>query len=212
MPIPAPDRFTMTLGDAMYSMRAIRRFRPDPIEERDLRDILDAARQAPSGGNRQGWRFLLVTDAEKRAALGELYQEAWWAKRKDEGISGPEDIAPGKGVRQSAMRLSGEIGDTPAMVLVCATAPAGGGGVRHPRRPEPAAGGPRDRVGGTITTLHAVVEERVHELFDIPADAEVVYCVPLGYPRGRFGPLTRKPLAEVAAVDSWNNTPDWMAT
>ena len=112
----------MTLGDAMYSMRAIRRFRPDPIEERDLRDLLDAARQAPSGGNRQGWRFLLVTGAEKRARLGELYQEAWWAKRKDEGISGPEDIPAGKGVRQSAMRLSGEIGDTPALVLVCATA------------------------------------------------------------------------------------------
>ena len=213
MPIPAPDRFTMTLGDAMYSMRAIRRFRPDPIEERDLRDLLDAARQAPSGGNRQPWRFLLVTDAEKRARLGELYEEAWWAKRKDEGISGPEDIAPGKGVRQSAMRLSGEIGDTPAIVLVCATARGRGAAesvipsVQNLLLAARAIG-----VGGTITTLHAVVEERVHELCDIPAEAQVVYCVPLGYPRGRFGPLSRKPLAEVAAVDSWTNTPAWLAT
>ncbi len=213
MPIPAPDRWTMTLGEAMYTMRAIRRFRPDPIEESDLRDILDAARQAPNGGNRQGWRFLLVTDPEKRAALGELYEEAWWAKRKDEGISGPQDIPPGKGVRQSAMRLSGEFGDTPAMVLVCSTA-RGRGAIESviPAVQNMLLAARSIGIGGTITTLHAVVEERVHELFGIPADAEVVYCVPLGYPRGRFGPLSRKPLSEVAALDSWDNTPDWLAT
>ena len=68
----------MTLGRALYSMRAIRRFRPDPLAPADLRDVLDAARQAPNGGNAQPWRFLLVTDAAKRARLGELYREAWW--------------------------------------------------------------------------------------------------------------------------------------
>ncbi len=213
MPIPAPDRFTMTLGDAIYTMRAIRRFRPDPIKRDDLRDILDAARQAPSGGNRQGWRFLLVTDAEKRARLGELYHEAWWAKRKDEGINGPEDIPAGKGVRQSAMRLAGEIGEAPAIALVCATARGRGAAesvipaVQNLLLAARSLG-----VGGTITTLHAAVEERVHELFGIPAGAQVVYCVPLGYPRGRFGPLNRKPLAEVAALDSWDETPHWLAT
>ena len=213
MPIPPPDRWTMTLGDAMYTMRAIRRFRPDPIEERDLRDLLDAARQAPNGGNAQPWRFLLVTDPEKRARLGELYHEAWWAKRKDEGISGPEDIPPGKGVRQSAMRLAGEIGETPAFVLVCATA-RGAGAAQSviPSVQNLLLAARSIGIGGTITTLHAVVEERVHELFGIPAEAQVVYCVPLGYPRGRFGPLNRKPLSEVAALDSWDNTPDWLAT
>ena len=197
----------------MYTMRAIRRFRPDPIEESDLRDILDAARQAPNGGNAQPWRFLLVTDPEKRAALGELYHEAWWAKRKDEGINGPEDIPPGKGVRQSAMRLAGEIGSTPAFVLVCATA-RGAGAAQSviPSVQNLLLAARSIGIGGTITTLHAVVEERVHELFGIPDEAQVVYCVPLGYPRGRFGPLTRKPLAEVAALDSWDNTPDWLAT
>ena len=213
MPIPPPDRWTMTLGDTMYTMRAIRRFRPDPIEESDLRDLLDAARQAPNGGNAQPWRFLLVTDPEKRARLGELYPEAWWAKRKDEGISGPEDIPPGKGVRQSAMRLAGEIGDTPAFVLVCATA-RGAGAAQSviPSVQNLLLAARSIGIGGTITTLHAVVEERVHELFGIPAEAQVVYCVPLGYPRGRFGPLSRKPLSEVAALDSWDNTPDWLAT
>ncbi len=205
MPIPAPDRYTMPLGDAMYTMRAIRRFRPDPIEPRDLRDLLDAARQAPNGGNAQAWRFLLVTDADKRARLGELYEEAWWAKRKDEGISGPQDIPPGKGVRQSAMRLSGEFGSAPAVVLMCATG-HGPAAAQHvmPATQNLLLAARSIGIGGTITTLHAVVEERVHALFGIPDDAQVVYCVPLGYPRGRFGPLTRKPLAEIAALDSWD--------
>ncbi|HCU99702.1 MAG TPA: hypothetical protein DGL25_00750 [Dehalococcoidia bacterium] len=213
MPIPAPDRFTMSLGEAIYSMRAIRRFRPKEIEERDLRDILDAARQAPNGGNAQPWRFLLVTDVEKRARLGELYREAWWTKRKDEGINGPEDIPAGKGVRQSAMRLADEIGEAPALVLVCSNSRGEGAAqsvipsVQNLLLAARAIG-----VGGTITTLHSIVEERVHQLFDIPAEARVVYCVPLGYPRGRFGPVNRKPLSEVAAVNSWTNTPDWMAT
>ena len=212
MPIPPPERFTMKLGDALYSMRAIRRFREEPIPERDLRDLLDAARQAPNGGNAQPWRFLVVTDDDKRAALGELYEEAWWAKRKDEGISGPEDIPPGKGVRQSAMRLSGEFGSAPAIVLVCATAKGFGAAQSViPATQNLLLTARSLGIGGTITTLHAVVEDRVHALFNIPEDAQVVYCVPLGYPRGRFGPLNRKPLSEVAAANAWDTTPEWLA-
>ena len=212
MPIPTPDRFTMTLGDALYSMRAIRRFRPDPIEPRDLRDILDAARQAPNGGNAQPWRFLLVTGAEKRARLGALYREAWWAKRRDEGIGGPTDIPPGKSVRRSAMRLADEIGGAPAIVLVCATA-RGADAAQSviPATQNLLLAARALGIGGTFTTLHATVEARVHALFGIPAEAQVVYCVPLGYPRGRFGPLARKPLAEVAALDSWDAPPEWLA-
>ena len=60
-------------------------------------------------------------------------------------------------------------------------------------------------IGGTITTLHPQVEERVHALFRIPETAQIVYCLPLGYPRGRFGPAQRKPLPEVCSWDLWGN-------
>ena len=60
-------------------------------------------------------------------------------------------------------------------------------------------------VGGTIATLHPVVEERVHALCGIPDEAQVVYCMPLGYPRGEFGSVQRKPLTEVCGVDGWGN-------
>ena len=64
------------------------RVKPDPIPDDDLRDILTATIQAPNGGNAQPWQFLAVRDPELRRQLGELYREAWWAKRADQGIHG----------------------------------------------------------------------------------------------------------------------------
>ena len=83
------NRLTMPLGEAIFSLRAIRRLKPDPIPDADLRDILEAAIRAPNGGNTQPWHFVVVKDAAMRAQLGTLYHEAWWAKRRDAGIQGP---------------------------------------------------------------------------------------------------------------------------
>ena len=201
------ERFPISLGEAIFSLRAIRRVRPDPIPDEDIRDILLAATRAPNGSNVQPWHFLVVREARDRERLGELYREAWWAKRKDEGIRGPEDIPLGKGGRQSAMRLADEIGRAPVIVLVCSTSKgAGAMGSVIPSVQNLLLAARSFGVGGTITTLHAQVNERVHRLFGIPDSAQVVYCLPLGYPRGAFGPVTRKPLSEVCTFDRWNGT------
>jgi len=70
------ERLDMTLSEAVYSLRAIRRQKPDPIPDQDIRAILDAAIQAPNGGNMQPWHFLVVTDALLRAQFAPLYHEA----------------------------------------------------------------------------------------------------------------------------------------
>ena len=198
---------TIPLGEAMFTQRAIRRFKPDPIPEEVMRDIMEATIRAPNGGNTQPWRFIVVQDAELRQKLGELYHEAWWAKRKDAGINGPEDIPPGRNTMRSAMRLANEIGNAPVMVLICATSKgAQAAGSVIPSSQNMLLAARAFGVGGTIATLHPVVEERVHKLFGIPDTAQVVYCMPLGYPRGVFGPVTRKPLAEVCAADGWDNS------
>ena len=202
------ERFSISLGEAIFSLRAIRRVRPDPIPEEDLRDILTAAIQAPNGGNAQPWHFLVVRDPELRARLAELYHEAWWAKRADEGIHGPEDLDPDNRVSASAMRLADEFGEAPAIVLVCATAQgAGAMGSVIPAVENLLLAARGLGVGGTITTLHASVDERVKALFGIPAEAQIVYAVRLGYPKGRFGPVTRKPLGEVTSADHWGEPP-----
>jgi nitroreductase len=203
-------RLSMPLGEAIFSLRAIRRFRPDPIPDADLRVMLEAAIHAPNGGNAQPWRFILLRDADMRARFAPLYREAWWAKRKDQGINGPADIPPTDKVARSAMRLADEIGTAPAIVLICATA-RGAGAMASviPSVQNLLLAGRALGVGGTITTLHPSVEERVHALLGIPATAQLVYCVPLGYPRGRFGPTTRKPLADVCAADRWDGAAAW---
>src|SRR5260370_7031650 len=68
----------------MFSQRSIRRFRPEPISTDDLELVLEAAVKAPSGGNRQPTRFLVLNDARIVKEFGALYREAWWAKRRDE--------------------------------------------------------------------------------------------------------------------------------
>lgn len=203
-------RLTMPLGEAIFSLRAIRRFKPDPIPDADLRTALEAAIHAPNGGNAQPWRFVVVRDPDQRARFATLYREAWWAKRKDQGINGPADIPPGERVHRAAMRLADEIGGAPVVVLVCATARgAGAMGSVIPAVQNLLLAARALGIGGTITTLHAVVEERVHALFGIPNTAQVVYCLPLGYPKGRFGPTTRRPLEEVCAYDRWDGTLPW---
>jgi nitroreductase len=191
----------LSLGEAIYSLRAIRRLRPDPVPEEHLELILDAARQAPNGGNLQPWHFLVVTDAELRASFAPLYKEAWWAKRRDGGYHTRDDLPQHF---LSPMRLADEIGEAPVLVFLCATARGSAAAasiipaVQNLLLAARAVG-----VGGTITTLHPSVEQRVGELFGLPDDVQIVYCVPLGYPRGRFGPVRRRPLADVTSRDRW---------
>ncbi len=204
------DRLSMPLGAAMFSMRAIRRLKPDPIPDADIRAILEAAVCAPSGGNSQPWHFLVLRDEAARAKLGELYHEAWWAKRRDAGIHGPEDIPETDKVSRSAMGLADEIGNAPVIILVCAVAQGLGAMTSViPAAQNLLLAARSLGIGGLITTLHADVDERLHEAFQIPEAAQVVYCVPLGYPRGRFGPLNRKPAQSVTSLDTWGAPLDW---
>jgi nitroreductase len=120
------SRLSMPIGEAMFTQRSIRRFRPDPIPADDLRLIVEAAYKAPNGGNRQPGRLLVLTDRAKIAEFGALYHEAWWAKRRDErGWTGPQDIPPEETNYRSAMRLADEIKDAPCVVLAMALRVAG---------------------------------------------------------------------------------------
>ncbi|MEM7028578.1 MAG: nitroreductase family protein [Chloroflexota bacterium] len=201
------DRLSMSLGEAIFSMRAIRRIKPDPVSDADIRDMLEAAIRAPNGGNAQPWRFLVVKDEAKRAQFAPLYHEAWWAKRHDAGYHTPEDLPP---KYRPAMRLADEIGEIPLLIFVCATAKGQGASesvipaVQNLLLAARAMG-----IGGTITNLHPSVDGRVHALFGIPDTAQIVYCIPLGYPKGNFGPNRRKPLPEVCSFDHWDTPSPW---
>ena len=195
----------MPLGEAIFTQRSIRRFKPDPIPIDDLRLIIEAAVKAPNGGNLQLARFLLVCDRATVQAFGPLYREAWWAKRRDEGFHGPDDLPARYG---PAAGLADAIMDAPCIVFALALheGPANSviPAVQNLMLAARALG-----IGSVPTTLHPSVMDRFHTMFGIPDDVRFHFCVPLGYPQGNFGPTTRKPTAETTFLDRWDAPVPW---
>lgn len=200
------------MGEAMFSQRSIRRFRPDPISAEDLELILEAAVKAPSGGNRQPTRFLVLNDPKIIKEFGALYHEAWWAKRRDEKRpwTSRAEIPPEDRGSVAAARLADEIQDAPCIVLALSTGKGQASsvipGVQNLMLAARALG-----IGSVPTTLHAQVLERVYALLGIPDDMEFHLCIPLGYPRGNFGPTQRRATGETTYLNRWGAAVPWAA-
>jgi len=211
MPID-PGRLKMPIGEAMFSQRSIRRYRPEPISTEDLHLLLEAAGKAPSGGNRQTARFLVLTDPKVIKEFGALYHEAWWAKRRDEKRpwSSRAEIPPEDSGSVSAARLADEIQDAPCIVLALSTGKGQASSV-IPAVQNLMLAARALGIGSVPTTLHAQVLERVYALLGIPADIDFHLCIPLGYPRGRFGPTQRKPTGETTYLNHWGAAVPWAA-
>jgi len=199
------SRLSMPLGEAIFTQRSIRRFRPDPIPLADIHLIVEAAVRAPNGGNQQLARFLVVNDRERIRDFGALYREAWWAKRRDEGFRQPEDLPKRF---HPAAGLADAMGAVPCIVFALAV---------HDGPPDSVVPAVQNLmlaaraigIGSVPTTLHPSVMARFHEMFGIPDDVGFHFCVPLGYPQGNFGPNVRKPTSETTFLNGWGAAVPW---
>jgi nitroreductase len=199
------SRLSMPLGEAIFTQRSIRRFRPDPIPLADIRLVVEAAVRAPNGGNQQPARFLVVNDGARIRDFGALYHEAWWAKRRDEGFRQREDL-PSR--YHAAAGLADAMGEVPCIVFALAL---------HHAPPDSVVPAVQNLmlaaraigIGSVPTTLHPSVMARFHEMFDIPDDVGFHFCVPLGYPQGNFGPNVRKPTSETTFLNGWGAAVPW---
>lgn len=200
----------MGLGEAMFTQRAIRRMDPDrPIGDDQIKLILDAASKAPNGGNAQPGRFLVLRDPSVISAFGELYHEAWWAKRADQFGWTPGHELPDDSPYRMAALLADEIGRAPAVVLAFSLGRLPGDSSVFPAVQNLMLAARALGIGSALTTLHPTVMDRVHELLAVPADVEFHCCVPLGYPRGRFGPTQRLPTAATTSWNRWDSPAPW---
>jgi nitroreductase len=205
-------RLGMPIGEAIFTQRSIRRFRPDPIPIQDLELILEAASRAPNGGNRQPARFLILTDPETIRQFGALYREAWWAKRRDENRpwTSREQIPAEDRGSASAARLADEIKDAPCVVLALTTGKGQASSV-IPAVQNLMLAARALGIGSVPTTLHPQVLERVYALLGIPPEMDFHLCIPLGYPRGNFGPTQRRPTKETTYFNRWSAHVPWAA-
>ena len=200
-----PEHLAMSLGEAMFTQRAIRRLKPDPISDEDIRSLMDAASKAPNARNEHRGRFLVVRDREKIRKFAELYVEAWWAKQPD-GWS-PEN-APAGDRHLAPMRLAEAMKDAPVVVMAVSTSPGQASSVL-PATQNLMLAARAMGIGSVLTTLHPCVTARIHELFGLPAEAEVHCCIPLGYPEGCFGTTARLPTSQTTYYDEWGKPPPW---
>lgn len=199
----------MPLGEAIFTQRAIRRFTADPISDADLETILTAAGRAPSGGNLQPWRFLAIRDEALKRQLAEWYIDAYWARRRERGYAGPEDIPKDDSSGQAALHLStnaDNYASAPVLLFVIAERPGAdiSGACQNLMLAARALG-----IGSTITIIGGAREKDVHRLLGIPDEMDASCCIPLGYPQGNFGPAKRKPLSEIAFIDHFGAPGPW---
>ena len=208
--LDSPNGLEMPIGEAMFSQRAIRRFRHDkPISDEHVKIMLDAASKAPSGGNSQPGRFLVIRSPDRIREFGKLYHEAWWAKRKDEyGWTSKDDI-PADSVFVMPARLADEIVDAPLVVLALSMPTGVAASSVLPPVQNLLLAARALGIGSVLTTLHPTVMDRVYDMFNIPPEIEFLCCIPMGYPRGNFGPTRRYPTAETTYWDGWGERPPW---
>ena len=205
----------LDLFDAIYTTRAMRRLKPDPIPNDVLRSILDAAIRGPSGGNSQGWVFLVVRDPALRRGLQEIYWPCIEGLFKPGGPYGrllesddPQVATTTKVMASSALHLGRHMHEAPVIVVPCLdtrgrpTDIASGssiyGVVQNLMLAARAHG-----IGSTLTTIHRLRQDEVRQLLGIPATVETAALIPLGYPTGKWGIAKRRPVEEVTYSDRW---------
>ncbi|MEM1332045.1 MAG: nitroreductase family protein [Actinomycetota bacterium] len=207
------------LYDVMSTLRAVRKLRPDPIPEDVLERVLQAACWAPTGGNTQPWRVVVVTDDDGRRALQDIYRPEW--RRYCDGFLSmmkglpADEYAKWERVAAAGDHLADHLHEAPAVLIFCAN-PAMmaitdadldrvsmvGGGSVYPAVQNAMLACVEEGLGCTLTTLHCVREDEVKAALGIPDGWATVGMVPIGYPVGRgHGPITRQPPSALAFRD-----------
>lgn len=212
--------------EMMSTLRAVRRLRPDPIPDDVMDRVLQAAAWAPTGGNMQPWRVIVVTSSERKQALADIYKPAWYryAKGYDKRIEQlPEDEAEkARRNRIAGDYLADHLHEAPTILMFVAdpqmmaitdakldrVSMVGGGSV-YTAVQNAMLAARTEGLGCVLTTLHCLAEEEVKEALQIPEGWATLAMVPLGYPIGAgHGTITRQPIQALAFDDAfgvaWN--------
>jgi nitroreductase len=210
------------LYEVMRGAPATRRFRPDPVERATLERVLDAARFAPSGGNRQGWRVIAVTEPHTRRALRDLYQPHWRAYFEQTGAAAIlADPTGHEGSRVRMLRTSDAFADrlheVPLHLVVCVRIAdmlitdgeldrpsIVGGASIYPFVQNLLLGLRNEGLGATLTTLLIGAEPAVKRLLEIPADVAIAAYIAAGHRADPWpGALRRRAVADFAYAERY---------
>jgi nitroreductase len=189
-PSPSTTTLSMPLEEAMRTQRAIRRLKPDPVDDALVLHLIELALRAPTGSNAQNWQFIVVKDPAVKARLGKMNRQAW---RLYGGIGRrmAQNDPPMLRIIEAVQWQADHFEEIPVVVVACLTGMAAR-----------AAG-----LGACLITLPLWNTFMARRALGLPWTVTPCAVIPLGWPRGRYGPTTRKPVGEVVHLDRWGNQP-----
>jgi nitroreductase len=208
------------LLEGLTTTRAIRRYRDEPVPPEALRAILFAATRAPSGSNRQPFRFLVLTDGPKARQAKRLIaasaQGLWGGKRDSDGYdrgTGVMAVSPKARMARTMQHFVEHLEEVPVLILPCLVR------YRDPTPMEGASVYPACQnlllaaralgYGGAFTGWHHAVEPELRALLGVPDGAFMAGTITIGRPAGNHGPVRRRPISELVYGESWDHPPEW---
>jgi nitroreductase len=214
-------RLDMPLLDAMMTQRAVRRVLPNPVDDAVVLKCIELALQAPTGANGQNWEFIVVKDDRIKKKLAKRYRQAWSlyyrvmirrVAARDESM---EKIA--RAVQWQVDHFT----EIPVLVVACLRLGARDGKLPLVPMPHAVESGHYGSIypsvqnlllaaramglGGSLITLPLWSVASARRTLKLPHSVTPCCVVPLGWPRGRYGPTTRRPVAEVTHLDTYGN-------
>lgn len=207
----------VSLLDGIASTRAIRRYTDDPVTDDDLAAMLFAATRAPTGSNRQTFRFLVLRQGpvavEAKALLGQSFRAGWTSKRSaDKYDRTTDDTSPKARMARAMQHFVDHFEATPVVVLACVLRRHGGladGSSIFPACQNLLLAARALGYGGVLTGWHATVEDDLRSLCGIPDTHDIAATIPIGVPQGNHGPVRRRPLKELVYDDVWDGSAEW---
>ncbi|HYC57122.1 MAG TPA: nitroreductase family protein [Candidatus Binatia bacterium] len=240
MPIPQSDA---RLFEIMYTTRAMRRLKPDPVPQELLEQLVEAALHAPSGSNAQNWRFVIVRDRAQKQKIQAIWRKTWGFYLETFAAA---DLRPGetpedrkKGTKAGTDLLE-SLAEVPALICICVArdeqlakalaSPAtikkivshfGVAGAAKFAASGMRVGGMADGstaypavqnlllaaralgLGAVLTTQHFFVPGQFEAVLGLPSTVTLAAIVPVGYPKGKFGPVRRPTPSEVISWDRY---------
>jgi nitroreductase len=227
---------TMDLLPTLRTTGAIREFRPDPVPRDVLWRVIDTARFAPSGGNVQGWRVVVVEDPERRRALRDLYLPGWydylamtaagirpWAPPNDreaevralegapaiaeQAAAGPGGLAEHLDRAPVLLALFVDLAALAAVDRDAGRYSFAGGASVYPFAWNLLLAARAEGLGGVITTMAIRQEDEVKELLGAPDHYALAALIALGHPVHQPRRLTRAPVESFTTIDSLDGAP-----
>src|SRR5579884_93760 len=204
----------MPLAEAMETQRAIRRLRTDPVDDETVLRCIELALRAPTAGNHQDWEWVVVRDPDVKHQLARLNRQAWSISERL-GRRRPHPFSADK-IMEAVQWQADHFEETPVVVVACLR------GTRPLLSPASTArfyasiypsvqnlllAARALGLGANLTTLPLWSTVLVRRTLGLPRWVTPCAVIPLGWPRGRYGPTTRRPVGEVVHVDRYGTRP-----